>query len=178
MSEVPTGQRFSHVYLRREELLQDSPRARRRIAAWLDPLKDTEELGAFLVGEMGIDVAYGVTGVLWAETLRKFSKVDFLDTITLTYRYFNQLRRSPRGMRDPNAGETFLHVSRRIFAEEALSYAIDEHGGVHFQVDPEFAASNNASIAAIAGPRYANARTEFEKEWPQFRLAIQTERKR
>lgn len=54
-------------------------------------------------------------------------------------------------------------MCRRIFSEESLAYSIDDAGGVHFKVDAEFAANANATIAAIAWPRYDNVRAEFEK---------------
>lgn len=63
----------------------------------------------------------------------------------------------------PNLNAKFVEVCRRVFAEESLSYAIDDAGGVHFKVDSEFAANTSAAIAAIGAPRYANARVEFEK---------------
>ncbi|MCA1476760.1 hypothetical protein [Bradyrhizobium sp. NBAIM08] len=163
----PVGQRFSHVYLRKDELLQDSPRARRRIAAWLIECEDARskegsDLGSFLVAELGVDVVYQY-GYDWKATLEGFGTVDFLDTISLIYRYFTQQRTSPRGMRDPSANEKFLAICRRIFSEESLSYTIDDAGGVHFKVDAEFATNINATIAAINGPRYGNVRAEFDK---------------
>ncbi len=154
------GQRFSHLYLRREELLQDSPRARRRIASFVSAIpKDAGDLGHFLVAELGIDVMWGD----WALTLSRFGTADFLDSITLIYRHFTLKRQSPVGMRNPRLNEWFLETSRRIFSEERLSYRIDDRGGVHFKVDAEFAANTNATMTAIEAPRYANVRTEFEK---------------
>ncbi|SCB37736.1 hypothetical protein GA0061098_1007169 [Bradyrhizobium shewense] len=167
-----SGQRFSHVYLRREELLQDSPRARRRVAAWIAAIpKDAEDLGTFLVAELGIDVVLNY-GVDWSTTLGRFSTADFLDSITLIYRHFTLKRQSPVGMRNPRLNEYFLVTSRRIFSEERLSYRIDDRGGVHFVVDAEFAANRNATITAIEAPRYANVRTEFEKGMSALSNAI------
>jgi hypothetical protein len=165
--ERPTGERFSHVYLRRDEPLNDSPRARRRIAAWLGQSKDAAsdnapDLGSFLIGELGVDPVYQY-GLDWKATFEKFGTPDFLDTITLTFRWFVQKRGRASGMYDPSSSEKFLTTCRRIFAEEALSYDLDDQGGVHFKVDAEFAANTNATINAIEGPRYGNVRAEFEK---------------
>ncbi|KJC52194.1 hypothetical protein [Bradyrhizobium sp. LTSP857] len=156
----PIGQRFSQVYLRRDELLQDSQRARRRLAAWLGASEDASDLGEFLVAELGIDLVYQY-GWDWVASLAKLGTPDFLDSITLAYRHFTQKKRG--GMRDPSSNEKFLEVCRRIFTEESLSYTIDDAGGVHFKVDGEFAANTNAAVSAINGARFGNARAEFEK---------------
>lgn len=157
----PLGQRFSHVYLRKDEFLQDSPRARRRVAALIASTKDADGLGGFLISELGIDVIYGMANLDWASTLGKYTTPDFLDVITLAYRFLNQKR--GRAMHDPGANEKFLRTCRRIFAEEALSYVIDDAGGVHFKIDAEFASNSNSAIAALTAPRYGNALAEFEK---------------
>src|SRR5262249_35712258 len=163
----PVGQRFSHVYLRKDDLLQDSKRARRRIAAWLGECsdaatKETSDLGNFLVAELGVDLVYQY-GWDWKATFEKFGTADFLDTLTLTYKYFTQKRSSSTGMRDPSSNTKFLAACRRIFEEESLSYVIDDACGVHFKVDAEFATNTNASLVAIEGTRYGNVRAEFEK---------------
>src|SRR5262245_34138080 len=82
-TDRPVGQRFSHVYLRPTELLQDSLRARRRLAALLFSMKDTDGLGSQLVAELGVDVVWGYQTVLWKETIARFEAHDFLDLITL-----------------------------------------------------------------------------------------------
>jgi len=162
-SERPIGQRFSHVYLTRHDLLQDSERARRRVAATLTARKDKDIEGLYgtLPHELGIDPVWGMSGVLWPETIKRFEARDFLDFITITFRFLTAKKAG--SMYEPDANVRWLNGCRRIFAEESLSYDIDDHGGVHFKVDAEFAASSRASIAALGLPRYANARAEFEK---------------
>ncbi|SFH94109.1 hypothetical protein [Bradyrhizobium sp. cf659] len=158
----PLGQRFSHVYLRRDDLLQDSQRARKRIATFLaSHHKDCEGGGSFLVSELGIDVTYGYSSVDWSTTLANYGTSDFLDAITLICRFLTAKRRGP--MYHATLNEAFLQTCRRVFQEESLSYAIDDAAGVHFKVDVEFAANTTAAIAALGAPRYANARAEFEK---------------
>jgi len=90
----PVGQQFSHVYLRKDELLQDGPRVRRRISAWLGQCEDAQvkegsDLGSFLLAEMGVDIVYQY-GYDWKATFEKFRTVDFLDALTLTYKYFTR----------------------------------------------------------------------------------------
>jgi hypothetical protein len=160
-AERPAGQRFSHVYLQGGQLLQDSKRARKRIAALIDSLADEDGLSSYLVREMGVDVTYQAYGVAWSATVSSFEQRDVLDLITVTFRFLTAKRRS--GMHDPDANDRWLKECGRILREENLSYEIDGAGGVHFKVDAEFAASTRASIVALALPRYANARAEFEK---------------
>jgi hypothetical protein len=151
--ERPHGQRFSQVYLRPAELLSDSSRARRRVAALLDSMSELEGISSDIVGELGVDPIYGYDCVNWARTLERFSAQDFFDIFTIVCRYLLKKRNSP---------ERFVAKASRIFAEEDLRYEIDSGGGVHFRVDAEFAANTHAAIAALSTTRYANAREQFE----------------
>lgn len=162
-NERPVGKRFSHVYLARPDLLQDSERARRRVAALLTSRnsKDIEGIYSILSQELGLDPVWGISGVDWTSTFKRFETRDFLDFVTLAFRWLTLAKRRPMFETDANA--KWLQGCRRIFDEQALRYEIDDHGGVHFKVDAEFSASTRASIAALGGPRYANARTEYEK---------------
>jgi hypothetical protein len=72
----PSGQRFSHVYLQSGKLLQDSERARKRLAALLDNIEDADGLGSHLVGEIGVDVVWGAYGVEWSATVLGFEQRD------------------------------------------------------------------------------------------------------
>jgi hypothetical protein len=160
--ERPHGQRFSHVYLRENAApLQDSSRARRRVASLVNSIKDLEgAFAAYLTGELGIDVKWGSVGVRWIETIDSFALRDFLDFFTIAGRYLTH--KSRRGMYNPSAQSVLIKEANRIFAEENLRYEIDPAGGVHFKVDAQFAATTNAAIAALGRSRYANAREQFE----------------
>jgi hypothetical protein len=158
----PHGQRFSHVYLRPTELLQDSEPARRRVAALIGSIKDLEGVSNDVIGELGVDPIYGFEQVNWRDTLKHYSTKTFLDFFTVACRFLVKKRQSSRGVYNPSAKEHFVSESNRIFTEENLRYEIDSAGGVHFRVDAEFAANTNAAIAALGDPRYANAREQFE----------------
>jgi hypothetical protein len=160
-SERPIGQRFSHVYLQSDKLLQDSERARKRIAALINSLKDGDDLAGYLISEMGVDIVWGMAGTDWSGTVLRFAQRDVLDLITVVFRFLTMKKRTP--MREPDANVRWLRECGRILGEENLTYEVDERGGVHFKVDAEFAASNRATIAALGLPRYANAHAEFEK---------------
>ena len=64
-SDRPLGQRFSQLYLKSDNLVQDSNRARRRVAALLTSLhrKDIEGLEGALPHELGVDPVWDVAGV-------------------------------------------------------------------------------------------------------------------
>lgn len=152
--ERPHGQRFSHVYMRSDELLQESSRARRRVAALLESTHWLDGISATIISELGVDPIYGYQSVNWARTLEHFSTRDFLDIFTVVCRHLGIKRQS---------SDKFVTQANRIFAEENLAYEIDSGGGVHFRVDAEFAANTRAAIAALNVARYGNVRTEFDR---------------
>jgi hypothetical protein len=49
------GQRFSHVYSRPTQPLQDSQRVRRRVAALIGSMRDLEGLSEDVIGELGVE---------------------------------------------------------------------------------------------------------------------------
>jgi hypothetical protein len=116
-SERPIGQRFSHVYLRSANLLQDSERARRRIGALVNSLKDADGLSIYLTQELGVDPVWGMSSVLWSDTLRKFEPRDVFDFITLAFRFLTAKKRG--AMHEPGANLRFLK-SALVFLERKI----------------------------------------------------------
>jgi hypothetical protein len=157
-SERPQGQRFSHVYLRSPDLLQDSPRARRRVAALLDGITSSylDGISIFINEEIGIDVIFGYDRVNWPRTIERLDRSDFLDLFTIVFRFLT--RKGERAL-----AQRFVKAADRIFREENLHYELDESGGVHFRVDAQFAATIHEAIKALGASRYGNAKSEFEK---------------
>ena len=49
------GQRFSHVYSRPTQPLQDSQRVRRRVAPLIGSMRDLEGLSEDVIGELGVE---------------------------------------------------------------------------------------------------------------------------
>jgi hypothetical protein len=158
----PHGQRFSHVYLQSGDLLQDSERARLRVAALMESIKDLEGISREIRGELGVEPSYGFESIHWPNTLKYFAPQDFLDLFTVACRFPTKKKQSSRGLYNSSAKERLLSEANRIFVEERLCYEIDSGGGVHFRVDADFAATTNAAIAALGDSRYANAREQFE----------------
>jgi len=154
------GERFSLLYARPGDLASDSARARHRIGTLF---RETvfnghlELLAAYLGRNLGIllpgDGKYPST---WHQFVRECRIADFLDAVTLVYRYF------------------FWHVSeetaswwreaiRKIFAEEHLAYQIDDIGGVHPRIDEEFQRNLGSAIAALKSERYHAVRELLER---------------
>src|ERR1700722_4332192 len=75
----PLGKRFSHVYLQAGDLLQDSERARRRIAELLESIKDLDGVSRDIAGELGVEPTYGFNSIHWPDTMKYFALKDFLD---------------------------------------------------------------------------------------------------
>lgn len=80
--------------------------------------------------------------------------VDVLTLLTIAYRRLEDL--------GSQYAEAWVEKTNRVFEEENISYRMDPKGGVHHHVDDEFAHNSASTIAALANPRYANVRHEFE----------------
>jgi hypothetical protein len=159
----PSGQRFSHVYLKRGEPTQDSARMRRRIASLIGAIKDLQDDSDFdrdVEAKLGIPATWSSSSS-WTTLLPKWQLVDVLDLITIAHHFL--VRKRQRGMRDPGAPGQWIGEVNNIFTEENVHYTVDERGGVHFKFDDEFARNAAATIAALRDPRYANALDSYEK---------------
>jgi hypothetical protein len=153
------GERFSVFYLRPSDPALDSGRARHRVGAlFRESVFNThlEPLAAHLVRNLGVSPpGDGKHPSHWHQFMRECRTPDFLDAVTLIYRYL------------------FWHVSdgtanwwrdvvRQIFAEEHLAYQIDDVGGVHPSVDQEFLKNTTSTVAGLQSERYQNVREFVE----------------
>jgi hypothetical protein len=149
------GERFSRLYVQARELTQDSDRARYRIAALFREaiFKDhAEPLAAYISREVGVPIRGGSGySSYWNRFICECRTVDFLDTITLVYRYlFWHV--------SEEVARWWLDTVRQIFAEEHLAYQIDDVGGAHPAVDQEFQRNLVSAVAALKSDRYQNIR--------------------
>jgi len=160
---IPTGERFSHVYLKDSELLSDSPRMRRRIASAIRSTIDhltynaKYDFSSYLQAELGIRYD-PLNKMVWgnADAFLNIELRDVLDAITVVFRGI----RGRFGGRNP---DLFLKEVRRIFAEEQVRYTVDEEGGVHFSVDTEFERMRAATVAVLGSTRFENVRASFDR---------------
>ncbi len=153
------GERFSGLYARPEEPAPDSGRARHRVGALFGETvfnNQTERLAVYLGRELGVPVpGDGRYSSHWHQFIRECRTPDFLDTVTLVYRYLYW-----------HVGDGIANwwrdVVRQIFAEENLAYEIDDVGGVHPAVDREFQRNRASAVAALQTQRYQNVRDLLE----------------
>jgi hypothetical protein len=147
------GERFSRLYVQPRDLVQDSDRARYRIAALF---RETifndhgERLAAYISREIGVPILGGGRySSHWNQFICECRTLDFLDTITLVYRYLFW-----------HVGDEVAHwwrdVVKQIFTDEHLAYAIDDIAGVHPAVDQEFQRNMVSAVAALQSQRYHN----------------------
>jgi hypothetical protein len=154
------GARFSHTYLDRGEPTEDSKRMRRRIASLIDSFRDLGKLHMAVPGQLGVDVPWGNYGPDWKKFLQECALRDLLDLVTVATREL--VLSQTRGFYEHQAQDRWVRQVRQIFAEENVHYTVDNHGGVHFHFDQEFARNRAATIAVLQNPRYANALHAFE----------------
>ena len=173
-SGIP-GERFSHLYLRPPDPVQDSTRARYRLAALFRErvfTKHAESLTAYVGREIGIPLSNdGRYSSQWNQFIRECRTADLLDIITVIYRYLFW-----------HVGEEIAHwwrdAVRKIFSEERLTYQIDDVGGVHPAVDQDFQRNMASTIAAVQSPRFQkisdlieNASTHLIADPPNYKQA-------
>lgn len=156
----PIGQRFSHVYIKRGEPTQDSPRMRRRLAALIRTFSDLGDFGSVVPREIGINVPF--RGFFdWEAFFRDCASQDALDIVTVACRHLEAAARSSRFTGIDAPGRWCSEV-QRIFQEENVHYRVDKRGGVHFRFDTEFENNRAATIASLQSARYRAALTAFE----------------
>jgi hypothetical protein len=153
------GERFSRVYLHPGDPELDSSRARHRVGALFGESvfnHQAEQLAAYLSRELGVPVpGAGRHSYNWREFIRECRTSDFLDTITVVYRYLfwhvgNEI------------ANWWRDVVREIFAEENLAYEIDDVGGVRPGVDREFQRNLATAVTGLESQRHQNVRDLVE----------------
>jgi hypothetical protein len=149
------GERFSRLYVHPGDPAQDSGRARHRVGALFGESvlnHQAEQLAAYLSRELGVPVpGAGRHSYNWREFIRECRTPDFLDTVTVVYRYLFW-----------HVGDEIANwwrdVVRQIFAEENLAYEIDDAGSVHPGIDREFQRNIATAVAGLQSQRYQNVR--------------------
>lgn len=165
MSEIPKGQRFSQVYLRRPDLLPDSKRMRRRLGSLLAEFDDVIAVGNRMKSELGITLhSHWGYRDFWPELFADHLDLrDVLDSITIRHKSIVHMNETHQ--LTAKARATFIGRVQRIFLEEQVSYRVDDKGGVHLAVDAEFERSRVSTIGELGAARYANVRSLFEQAY-------------
>jgi hypothetical protein len=154
------GERFSALYVQPRHPAPDSARARHRVGSLFHEsiFNDRlDHLAAYLVRSLGIALTDNSRNPSrWHRFMRECAVADFIDTITVVYRFL------------------FWHVSdgtanswrdavRKIFAEENLAYEIDDVGGVHPRIDSEFQRNLACTLTGLQHDRYRMVRELLER---------------
>ena len=175
----PIGEQYDHVYMIRGEPVLDSPRFRTRVAAYISQSLSqfNADIVQMIVRERGVDLAvYGLSDRnpnLLRNFIRDAEVADFLSSITLIWRLLT-------ARNYPSFAEAWSQFVTRAMHEENVGYRLDNRGGVHPLVDPQFEQNRASTIAALGGTRYKASLEAFDRahaaldaEKPDGKLAIQ-----
>ena len=150
--ETPKGQRFSQVYLKRDNKLKDSRRFRKRLGTFYAKV-NINNLYKTLHEELGVEVPYHSLGGYSIGSFFEEADIrDVLDAITIIYK---------KQGHEAYANKWHQFVSR-VFREEGLGYSLDEEGGVHYYIDEEFEINRHSTISALGDPKYGAVLSALE----------------
>jgi hypothetical protein len=153
------GERFSALYVRPGDPTPDSSRARHRVGALFRETvfnKHTEQLARHLDRELGVPVpGGGRRSSDWLQFIRECRTPEFLDVVTLVYRYLFYHA-------DADTANQWRDAVKNVFAEENLAYEVDEVGGVHPAIDREFQRNSISAVAGLQSDRHQNVRELLE----------------
>jgi hypothetical protein len=164
VGDIPQGQRFSLVYLRRDDQLEDSARMRRRLGATIEDF-DRGHFNQYLQKSLGLEYKYLRGMKAWTEYFLELDLRDVLDSVTIFFRFLIEWQTKGDQYDRRHARETlplWLPEVRRIFAEEGVRYSVDDRGGVHLRVDEQFEVTRAATVRGMGDPRYAAALASLE----------------
>ena len=159
---IPEGLRFSHVYLKRDAILRDSIRFRKRLGGYYgEHLSDhNSKIATEIKREIGIDVPFTYMSYNIQEFFERAELRDLLDSITLIYQLTLRISRI-------YANQWLVFVQRAI-QEENLGYRIDAQGGVHYHVDQEFEINRALTLKCLGDKKYAAVVETFEDSYKKL----------
>jgi hypothetical protein len=154
--------RYSQLYIERGQRIPDSLRFRNRLAAFFYRL-NRDELGHKIRGsivasiheDLGCQVPFEGAAHSLPRFIRETEIRDVLDAITIAARVITAAL--PRG-----SSPQWQKLVARVFEEENLSYRLGPDDVVHPFIDVEFEVTRAATIAALGGPQFGEARRDFD----------------
>lgn len=156
---IPDGLRFSHVYLKRDSILRDSIRFRKRLGGYYwEHLNDyTGKIAGNIQREIGIDIPFQFSSYSIPDLFEKAELRDLLDSITIIYKLlFDDKSYIAKG---------WLQFVQRAMQEENLGYRMDAQGGVHYHVDQEFEINRTLTLKCLGDNKYAAVIETFEDSY-------------
>lgn len=157
------GGYFRRNYVREPVLLEDSKRARRRLARWFEAQAggDTDRFADLMERLFGVEYPTSFNGYHHSRFWEEEDISDVLSGITL----WLQIKKIPTDL---------LIEARAIIAEEGLRYRIDGKGGVHFFVDEEFERLIQSTVAGLGSARFVAASHALESALSNLDVAHQS----
>lgn len=153
------GQRFSLLYLDRNEPVRDSSRFRNRLAAFYWEKLNGEHRNAIktiLQREAGIEIPYlQNVGFMVSEVFKKNELRDVLDSITIIYQHLHTNRW-------PTLANSWKVFVARCLKEENVGYQLDAECGVHYFVDEEFERNRFSTLTALNEPELRGVKAAYE----------------
>ncbi len=169
-SDAPEGARYSATYLAKNPPAQDSGRARRRLAAYIsnDLYVHDEVIWSHLEKELGAEAKGGSDYIKIAKVLTEAPQVLFLDAVTEIYCSLLTEGRSAGSRHIGRQADAWQLFVKRVFAEEALVFEIDNKCGVHPLVDQAYVTDRTAVIAGLGDPQYSSGLVHYEAAMDRF----------
>jgi hypothetical protein len=160
----PTGQRFSHVYLKRGQPSPDSVRLRRRIAAYyVDNIDADEHYDCVRLIRRELRISGNFEYKTGTEALIVSCELrDLLDAITLISRSIAKRQGDYVHEYRERKAKQWAEFVERTFREENVAYTVDDLGGVHYFVDAEFQRNRVAALQCLGSSPYGAALAAFE----------------
>lgn len=163
-NEVPTGQRFTQVYIAKGVPVRDSSRARHRVLAYIkdflpnfsNPPIEASRLARFVRREMGVQLDENLEGVVTLQT------ADFLDFLTVFYCFLHEKSHISKVYKIKFA-QQWKDFLDRVIKEEHLSYSLDSKCGIHFSPDADFEINRVSTLSCLSRTRYESVRHAFER---------------
>lgn len=146
------GVMFLRNYLRPVTPLEDSPRARLRLARYFEETMRPRIETFVRTVERELGINYPHSGGRYQHE-RFWTRTEIADVLSAITIWFVLV---------PSQA-AFLVEARRIFREEHLRYRLDDKGGVHFLVDEEFERTVAAAVAGLGAPRFTASRNALHE---------------
>jgi hypothetical protein len=167
VDSVLHGLPFNQLYLQRPEPTQESTKARKRIAAYVQ-----DEIDYGTLKKIAQTLRQELAASVDANSIGKYvlgcPQSDFLSAITHIYDDLPPYEQYTTGR--PKI--EWLSFVSRVFAQESLTFVIDPKGGVHPAPDLEFIAVRISTITALANPRYEAARVFFDRSLTELKSPL------
>ncbi|QLQ19703.1 MAG: hypothetical protein HZT43_15275 [Exiguobacterium profundum] len=157
--ELPTGRRFSQLYLRPEQPVAESKRLRARLVSLFKRYNPVPSgvLAEYLDDKLGTKLCLSGSGgsFLYWDRLEAAEFRDVLDSITLIGAFVRA--NAPRMLAE------YKREINEVLAEEAAAYRIDSELGVHPAIDLAYEATYDSLVVGLGASGFSAARDHLTR---------------